>query len=483
MCGVVGAINIPNAYNVVVSMMDALQYRGENGAGMALATYDGDFFWERTELTVPNLVQKTSHRGFVKNNQGYFSGIGHVRYGTTGDKRSLDNTQPLMAKMSWGDVYLAHNGDSPYTEEDRRALSQRGQALFTTSDSELILHQMALAESDDPLISIKKGLRAYRGTYALAMLIRGTDGIKLVAARDPSGNRPLVLGRLGGGYVVASENSAFEVINAVYERDILPGELLIISQEGLTSDKISSESDSVLPLCQCIYEDIYFSLPSSVTFGIPVNDFRKELGQRLAKHFGHLIKPGDIITNVPDSSNAFAEGFCQALHRELTTTILRRHSTKSFTQESQAVIDDTLRRKFSFLCSVIERILEQNPDTRFWIIEDSIVRGNTARKIARVLRGFGIHFIGILSGAPPLMGPCKKGIDMEGKDGSKLIATQHILHGIVCDPRAVAAEIEANFVGYQPLQDIHDAVRSFGKDPGDFCYGCFENKEPIWGKW
>ena len=234
---------------------------------------------------------------------------------------------------------------------------------------------------------------------------------------------------------------------------------------------------------QCVYEDIYFSLPSSSTFGIPVNEFRKELGRRLVKHFGHLIKPGDIITNVPDSSNAYAEGFCQAIHRELTTIMLRRHSTKSFTQESQAVIEDTLRRKFSFLRSVIDKILEQNPDTRFWIIEDSIVRGNTARKIARVLRGFGVRFIGILSGAPPIVGPCKKGIDMEGKDGSKLIATQHILNGIVTDPRAIAAEIEANFVGYQPLQDIHEAVRSFGKDSNHFCYGCFEKKEPIWGKW
>ena len=482
MCGVVGAINVPNAYNAIVSMQDALQYRGENGAGIALATYDGDFFWERTEFTVPDLVRKTSHRGFAKNNQSYFSGIGHDRYGTAGDKRSLNNAQPLMAKMSWGDIFLAHNGDSPYMEEDRQALIQRGLAFSTTSDSELILHQIALAGSDNPLIAIKKGLRAYRGTYALTMLIRDKDGVKLVAARDLSGNRPLALGRLGGGYVVASEDSAFEVVNAVYERDILPGELLVISPDSLSSSKICDESGSVLPLRQCIYENIYFSIPSSFTFGIPVNEFRKELGRRLAKLFGHLIKPIDIITNVPDSSNAFAEGFCQAIHRELTTIMLRRHSTRSFTQENQAVIDDTLRRKFSFLRSVIEHILKQNPDTRFWIIEDSIVRGNTARKIARVLRGFGVRFIGILSGAPPLIGPCKKGIDMGGKD-SNLIAAQHLLCGVVPDSRAVAAEIEANFVGYQPLQEIYDAVRSFGKNPNDFCYGCFENKEPIWGKW
>lgn len=478
MCGVVGAINVPNAYNIVLSMLDALQYRGENGTGMALTTYKGEFFWERTEFDVPDLIRKTAYHGFAKDNHGYFSGVGHIRYGTAGDLRSLNNTQPLRAEMHWGEIYISHNGDSPFMEEDRQNLLQQGLAFSTTSDSELMLHQMALVQSKDSILSIKEGLRAYRGTYALAILIRDSGGIKLIAVRDPSGNRPLSLGRFGGGYVVASENSAFEIIDATYERDILPGEILIIFSDGsLSSDKIY-EDTMVMPLHQCVYENIYFSLPSSETFGIPVDEFRNELGRRSAKHFGCLIKPGDIVTNVPDSSNAYADGFCKAIGCELTEIMLRRHSTRSFTQESQAVIEDTLRRKFSFFKSRIKKILRQNPDARFWIIDDSIVRGNTARKIARVLRKLGVRFIGILSGAPPIMGPCKKGINM-----GQLIASRHVISGTNPDTRSIAAEIEVNFVGYQPLQDVYEAVKVFGKDPKDFCFGCFENKEPIWSKW
>ena len=482
MCGITGAINVPNAYNTIIPMMKALQYRGENGAGIAMIKYSGEVFHDRTELTVSDLIRKIGHYGLARDSQSYHLGIGSVRYGTAGDRRSLDNTQPFVFETAWGMGYLAHNGGSPYMEEDRKKFIDRGFVFQTTSDTELILANMGLAQSDDPIACIKHGLRLYRGTYAVVMLIKHKDNIFLVAARDQFGNRPLALGRLGGGYVVASEDSAFEVINAEYMRDILPGEILIISQDGLVSDRIY-EKEGVLPLKQCVYELEYFSLPTSKTFGISVSKFRKTLGGFLAKDFGHLIMPEDVITNVPDSSNSFAEGFCRAMNRNLTTTMLRRHfSGRSFTKENQVVIDDTLREKFSFDRAAIEDILKQNPETRFWLIEDSIVRGNTGRKIIRVLRGFGIRWIGILSGVPPLMGPCKKGIDMEGKEG-KLIAVKHLIHGNSTDPRAIAAEIEANFVGYQTMQSVINALRSFGEDPDNFCFGCFENRDPIWNKW
>src|SRR3989338_5931668 len=310
------------------------------------------------------------------------------------------------------------------------------------------------------------------------MLTVYKEEVLLIAARDPSGNRPLTLGRLGGGYVAASEDSAFEVINAVKERDIEPGEIVIISQHSVDSYRIREDTISK-PLFQCIYEQGYFSLPTSEVFGIPVVEFRKELGRRLASHYGSLIKPDYIVTYIPDSSNAFAEGFCEALDRKLTTILLRRHSSgRSFTKESQAVIEETLNVKFSFIRSVIKKILEENPNARIWIIEDSIVRGNTIRKIIRVLRNFGVKFIGVLSGMPPLLGDCGKGINMKGMEG-KLIASKHIVSGLSVDSRSIAAEVEANFMGYQPLSDLYATVRHFGKDPSNFCYGCFENREPI----
>ena len=484
MCAVAGAINVPNAYNVVVSMLHALQYRGENGSGIALASYDGRFFYERTENTVPDLVIKVISSGFKPNDHQYYCGIGHNRYGTSGDKKSIDNAQPFKFQMPWGWLFLSHNGDSPYAVEDRKALMEREIELSTTSDSEIILQQMGLVGAHDLLTVLRGGLEKYRGTYALCMLTIYNGEVMLIAARDPSGNRPLSLGRLGGGYVVASENSAFEVINAVYERDVEPGEIVVISQHSVDSFRIN---DGIgyrqKPLFQCIYEQGYFSLPTSEVFGIPVIEFRKELGRRLANYYGGLVKTSDIVTYVPDSSNSFAEGFCDALGRKLITILLRRHSSgRSFTKESQEIIEETLNIKFSFIRSNIRKILEENPDARIWIVDDSIVRGNTIRKIIRVLRGFGIKFIGVLLGMPPLLGDCGKGINVRGMTG-KLIAAKHLSNGLSVDFRSVAADIEANFVGYQSLFDLREAVKTLGKDPGSFCYGCFENREPIWGKW
>ncbi|MDP3696691.1 MAG: hypothetical protein Q8R55_01510, partial [Candidatus Taylorbacteria bacterium] len=301
MCGVVGAFNVPDPYKVVISMADSLPHRGENGAGLALGNDAGDLFWERNEFDITDLMRKMARRDFSQ----YNIGIVHVRYGTAGNRRSLADTQPLGAKMSWGSVHFAHNGDSPYMEEDRRELINQGSVFTTSSDSELILHYMGLARADNSLTAIREGLKRYRGTYALVMLVKDNDGLKLIAARDPSGNRPLSLGTLGEGYVLASENSAFETVEASYLRDILPGEILVISEAGLVQNWIH-ENDKLAPLRQCIYENIYFSLPTSEVFEIPVGDFREALGASLAKRFGHLIKPSDIITYVPDSANFFA---------------------------------------------------------------------------------------------------------------------------------------------------------------------------------
>ena len=375
---------------------------------------------------MPDLVIKVVSSGFMPDEHQYYCGIGHNRYGTSGDKKSIDNAQPFKFEMPWGWLFLSHNGDSPYAFEDRKALTEQGLTLSTTSDSEIIIQQMGLAQTDDLLTALRAGLKSYRGTYALCMLTLYKEEVLLIAARDPSGNRPLSLGRLGGGYIAASENSAFEVINAIYERDVKPGEIVIISPTSIDSFQINDSAEQE-PLYQCIYEQGYFSLPTSTVFDIPVAEFRKELGRRLANHYGGLIKPDDIVTYVPDSSNMFAEGFCETLGRKLTTIFIRRHSSgRSFTKESQAVIEETLNVKFSFLRSVIRKILEENPDARIWIVDDSIVRGTTIRKIIRVLRNFGVKFVGVLSGMPPLLGDCGKGINMKGMTG-KLIAAKHIV--------------------------------------------------------
>lgn len=483
MCGIAGAMNVSNPCLTVGTMVnDCLNNRGQNGAGMALGGGKNDFFLEHSEWDTVDLLRKVSKHGLFEDVRDYYCGIVHTRYGTSGERRSLNNTQPLKAEMSWGKIAIGHNGDSPYAQEDRQALIDQGRAFTTSSDTELMLHYMALSGANDPIASIKAGLNRYRGTYALAMLahIRDQNETKLIVARDPMGNRPLSLGKLDSGYVVASENSAFERIGAFFERDILPNELLVISKDGLNSQLIDADRKPS-SLCMCEYELGYFSRPHSKVFGIPVYAFREKLGYCLGKRYGHLINPGDILSYIPESANFYAKGFSKAIDRDLTTLLVRLHSDRSFIQESPEVIEDTLRRKFGFLRDKAAVILKRNPDRRLWLIDDSMVRGNTARRITRVFRELGFKWIGWLFGEPPLLGPCGKGIDMLSLGGS-LIAPKHLKSGILPDCVGIASETEADFVAYLPLQDLHDTTalfaRSVGFSKNDFCFGCFEKRGP-----
>jgi len=485
MCGVAGVFGVPNPGTTVqILVNDCLSNRGEGGAGIVLSGYNDNLLWERSERGALDLMRRLSRYNFSDNKGDYYCGLGHVRYGTSGERRSFNDTQPLMAEMSWGRVFISHNGDSLFAQEDRQELVNEGIAFSTSSDTELILHYICLSGVDNPVEAIRKGLKRYRGTYALVMLVRDREETQLIAARDPSGNRPLSLGRLGSGYVVASENSTFEMIKASYERDISPNELLVISKRGLNSQLI--DDNTALPLCMCEYELGYFSRPHSKVFGIPVYAFREELGRRLASRFGHEIHPSDVISYIPESANFYAQGFAKSINRDLTVLLIRLHSTRSFIQENPQVIESTLRRKFGFLRDKAEEILRRNPDTRLWLIDDSVVRGTTARRITRVFKTLGFKWIGWLFGEPPILGPCSKGIDMLSQGGS-LIAPRYLKSGIMPDCAGIAREIESEFVGYLPLVDLYDAVSYFGRRVNisrkDFCFGCFENREPIWGKW
>src|SRR3989344_4970656 len=489
MCGVVGVFNTSDPYSQIIAMLDGIPHRGENGAGIALAGLKKDFFWERSEYAVPELVRNTVSRDF----SDYFAGIGHLRYGTTGDRRSSNEAQPLRAELPCGEIYLANNGDSPFANEDRDSLVSKGQILWTSSDTEIILQNMAVFGGSNLIEALKHGLRSYRGTYAVIFLVRDIDGmVKLIAARDKYGNRPLKLGKLDKGYAVASEDIAFDKIGAECIRDIAPGEMLIISEDGLQVERIYENSFG--PLYQCVYELVYFSSPTSEIFGVEVDRFREVLGSRLASQHGHLVRPEDIVTFIPDSAKFYGEGFCDALDHKLDTLILRTHATRSFIQDKQTVREDSIRRKLDFMKHKIKEILRRNPFARFWFIDDSIVRGSVSRKIIRafkriankILRGMGYThdpWIGWLSAAPALVGPCHKGIDMPGQEG-KLIAPEFLTkEQFVVDAEAMAKELNCNYVGYSRLFDLYETVELLGKRTDDHCFGCFENRDPIWGKW
>lgn len=468
MCGVFGVYGVEKPVEILCDMMGSSQYRGEQGAGVALLKNDGEFFFEREAGLVPNLMQKIGED--VKRRQ-FLAGIGHLRYGTSGSRFSLKNVQPLYAKIGETDIYLAHNGDTPNHEFTRAELIGQGAIFTTDSDTEFVLHLIGFSEGKDIVSKIIEALAEYRGTFSITMLVKDENGVKLIAARDPWGNRPLALGKIGDGFVVASEDSAFEVVGADFLREIKPGELLVISENGIEEYTLKGLAPRG-GLCQCVYEGVYFSFPTSNIFGFSVSAFREELGRLAERRFGHLVRPGDVIINIPDSSNSFLDGFCKSLGVYPERAIVRRHSMRSFTQDNQAKRDEAVRKKHS-------RDTRRIVGKRVWVLDDSVVRGTTSRKINRMLRAGGAEWIGYILSCPPIIGHCRKGIDFS----ENLIAAQNLTDEGLPDIERVKEFIEADFLGYLDLSDLKSAVRNMGLVPENFCYGCFENREPIWNMW
>ena len=476
MCGVIGFFGIEQPVKTAVDLMTALQHRGEQSAGAAFALKNNEFVYERALGLSPDLFGRLRRNLFVHDDVR--AGICHLRYGTSGARQSLSNAQPLYGRAPWGEFYLGHNGDSPNFEEMRSDLIAQGAVFSTDADSEFLVKYIELLSRErDPLQAFRDGLRAYQGTFAITALLKDKDGFKLVAARDGSGNRPLVLGKLGSGFVVASEDSAFELIKAARLCEVEPGTMVVISHE-------TRDHPRVIPIARsksvrhCVFEGIYFAFPSSRMFGLSVARFRRALGARLAKCFGGRIEKGDVITNPPDSSNFLADGFCPALGIYPERVFLRRHfraggfpqSVRSFTQGTDGDRDETLRKKFSIIPESIQ-------GRRVWILDDSIVRGKTSRSLVSSLRKNGASWVGMLSGSPPLVGPCQKGIDL-----SHLIAAS-VPGCEEADIEEVRKSIGADFLGYLPLKELKAAVTECGADHRNYCFGCFEGREPIWGKW
>jgi amidophosphoribosyltransferase len=478
MCGVLGFFGVLDPVNVTRDMMIALQKRGEQGAGAFFAKSDGEIIGTTASGLTPDLFNKLNDRiGLDTLRKTHLiAGVGQLRYGTAGNRSSVQNTQPMYMQAHNEELYLAHNGDTPLYDEQRKLLSERGAVFQSDSDTEFILHHIAAANGATMIDRIIKGLIAYEGTYSVVILLRDADGVRLVAARDPSGNRPLVLGRLGGGYVVASESNAFEIIGADYVREIDPGEVLVISKNGFI--RHTAPKAHITHPKKCKFELIYFSFPTSRVFDIPVGMFREALGRKAAERFGHLVRPGDVMTSVPDSGEKFWIGFLKALKLPPDKILIRRHSTdmlRSFTQASHDARLEAMRLKISIEDEALIA------GKRIWTFDDSNVRGNAARRIARLLKKYNATWVGMLFSAAPIIGDCGKGID----HGDNLVASGHV-HGDRIDAEAIRNAIDPvniDYIGYNTIQDMREVLAEFGKDPDDFCSGCFEGNEPIWNVW
>jgi amidophosphoribosyltransferase len=373
--------------------------------------------------------------------------IGHTRYSTAGDT-DLRNAQPLKVSCHKGQVALAHNGNLVNATAIRRDLEARGDIFQTTSDTEVILHYFARSRQNGIPEAVAEALDKVVGAYSLVMLFKDA----IYGVRDPRGFRPLSLGKLDGAYVLASETCAFDLIDAQFIRDVEPGEMVILDNRGVTSLRLAPAHPA-----QCIFEHVYFSRPDSVVFGRSVQLSREMLGRYLAQE--HPVE-ADVVVPVPDSGVPAATGFAAESGIPLKIGLIRNHYVgRTFIQPSQAIRDFGVKLKLNPVRSLLE-------GRRVVLVDDSIVRGTTSRKIVRIVRDAGAREVHMRISCPPTISPCFYGVDTPTR--KELIAATHSVEEI-------RDYLGADTLGYLSLDGMRRAV---GDTQGSYCMACYTCEYP-----
>jgi len=446
-CGVFGVFGHPEAANLAYLGLYALQHRGQESAG--IVSSDGK------ELCVHRAmgeVEEIFQPSVLAQLPGSLA-IGHTRYSTAGDKALL-NAQPIMIDCNKGKVALGHNGNLTNAAEWRRKLEHRGSIFQTNSDTEVIVHLIARSQARNLSGAIGDALNQVEGAYSLLVLTED----ELYAVRDPRGFRPLVLGKLitPGGFVswlVASETCAFDLLNAQYVREIEPGEMVRISKSGIESIHFAPQK----PLQQCIFEHVYFSRPDSIIFGRSVNESREMLGRLLAQE--HPVD-ADIVVPVPDSGVPAAVGYALESKIPFRMGLIRNHYIgRTFIEPSQAIRNFGVKLKLNPIRGLIE-------GKRIVLVDDSIVRGTTSRKIVRMLREVGAKEIHVRISCPPTISPCYYGVDTPTRE--ELIASSNT-------PEEICKFLGADSLGYVSLPALRRAVSD---TEGRFCTSCYTGVYP-----
>ena len=441
-CGVFGIFGAEEAAKLAYLGLYALQHRGQESAGIAAT--DGVQF--RVEKGM-GLVQDLFTPDVIGRLPG-FAAIGHTRYSTAGDT-SLSNAQPLASDCNKGKLALAHNGNLTNALELRRSLEHKGSIFQTTSDTEVIIHLVARSKIGNLGGAIADALTQVEGAYSLLILTRD----EIFAVRDPRGFRPLALGRLRDSWAVASETCAFDLIGAEYVRDVEPGEMLRISKSGLESIRFTPEKTHQ----HCIFEHVYFARPDSIVFGRPVNATREKLGRLLARECPAIA---DLVVPVPDSGVPAAIGYAAESGIPFRMGLIRNHYIgRTFIEPEQAIRDFGVRLKLN----PVRRLLEGQ---RVVLVDDSIVRGTTSRKIVRMMREAGVAEVHMRISCPPTVSPCHYGIDTPTK--IELIASRNSIEQI-------REFIGANSLGYLSLESLRSAVED---TEGKFCTSCYTGVYP-----
>lgn len=449
-CGVVAIYGHPEASKLAYLSLYALQHRGQESAGIACSN------GEKIELhKAMGLVADIFTAEVLARIPGSLA-IGHTRYSTTGDSALL-NAQPIRVECSKGRIALAHNGNITNAQEIRARLEQQGSIFQTTSDTEVVVHLIAKSREETLAAAMSDSLRRIEGAFSLVMLTPD----RIFAARDPRGFRPLVMGRIPGvaahqadTIVFASETCAFDLIGANYEREVKPGELIIVGPEGVHSRFYAPQQ----PMSSCVFEHVYFSRPDSIVFGRAVQQTREAMGRQLA-----LEAPvdADIVVPVPDSGVTAAMGFSHESGIPLQFGLIRNHYVgRTFIEPEQRVRDFGVKLKLNPVRHVLA-------GKKVVLIDDSIVRGTTSRKIVRMVRDAGAKEVHMRISCPPTVSPCFYGVDTPSKN--QLIAANKSVDEI-------REYIGADSLAYLSLEGLRHAAGE--AEDVKYCTACYTGKYP-----
>jgi amidophosphoribosyltransferase len=443
-CGVFAVYGNEDAARVTFFGLFALQHRGQESAG--INTADGCHVYGHKGM---GLASEVFHEEIFSKLPGHLA-IGHVRYSTMGSS-ILSNAQPFLVHHAGEHYALGHNGNLINAQALREELEEKGSIFQSTMDSEVIFHLMAHYLKDGFEDALTRALAHLEGSYSIVMLTKD----KVVAARDPRGFRPLSLGQINGGWVVASETCAFDLLSARYVRDVEPGEILIIDHTGVKS---LTPFPKVKP-AHCIFELIYFARPDSQIFGQNVYMCRKRLGHSMAKEYRPEV---DIVMPFPDSGTYAALGYAEESRIPFEMGMIRNHYVgRTFIQPSQPMRDFGVRVKLNPVRSLLA-------GKRVLIVEDSIIRGTTSRNRVRNLRESGVKEIYMAVSCPPTKYPCPYGIDFSSK-GELIAAQKEYVQAI------------AGFIGLDGLHylSLEGMVEATGMDSDSFCLACYTGKYPL----
>lgn len=445
-CGVFGVFGHPDAASLSYYGLHALQHRGEESAGLCV-TDGGDFNYHRGMGLVKEVFDKDRLASLIGDRS-----IGHVRYSTSGDSK-LTNAQPLVFKYRDGDLAVATNGNIVNAPKIRRELEQSGSIFQTTSDTEVIAHLIARS-SKDFVEAAKDALQQIVGGYAFLLMTNE----RMLVASDPNGLRPISMARLGDAYLFSSETCAFETIGAEIIRDIEPGEMLVLDKNGLHEDRFAEPQRKAL----CAMEYIYFARPDSDLNGSNLHSSRKRMGRRMAQE---SFVDADVVTGVPDSSISAAIGYAEQTGIPYELGLIKnKYTGRTFIQPSQELREQGVKMKLSAVRRVVEGM-------RVVMIDDSIVRGTTSRRIVNLLREAGATEVHVRITSPPFKNPCFYGIDTP--DSRELIASSKSIEEI-------RKEINADSLEFISPEGLIEAVAGNNvKDyKGGLCMACFDNDYP-----